>query len=467
MIKTKKRPNGEIRDDYMRLTFGVKADDFTKYLPIVMRYIDDHKMVLSNNADKIKKANAQYETINVETFKGMEDREFSVIRKSYKKMYKELQEILVQNGCGNGPTVRKIINTYIKTGFVKPLFEDYLHIECQMYLEAKTDAERTYIKGQVFYQYGSSNASFSENYFYLSNGKIFKDVQFIFNTLYKLKSHCLSEKDIIGLMITVPESESDKLKNRNRKLIEKGFLNKRELIEQYNISKYISLIKDKECNKADLKLGVRYFERHFEEIIKKGRIDGSRYKLKLFEERKYNQIEFMMSAISDYPGICRKNKTIFIKELSENWESEDKKKFLYKRDPIRHQMYRNYLLGESEKIYKKAVCYADKIAWKGLVASHIVPFNECESLGHSEWEYDGNNGLLLSPNIDAYFDKNDISFEDDGRILISQKANVVDCDVENILRNCNLDKNILNEKRVKFLRIHRKKYNIKQKETND
>ena len=35
-----------------------------------------------------------------------------------------------------------------------------------------------------------------------------------------------------------------------------------------------------------------------------------------------------------------------------------------------------------------------------------------------EQAYDVNNGILLSPNTDQYFDKFDISFNDDGKILM-------------------------------------------------
>lgn len=52
-----------------------------------------------------------------------------------------------------------------------------------------------------------------------------------------------------------------------------------------------------------------------------------------------------------------------------------------------------------------------------LIASHIVPWrsaNEVERL-------DEENGILLSPNYDALFDKHLISFQDTGEILISDK----------------------------------------------
>ena len=58
-----------------------------------------------------------------------------------------------------------------------------------------------------------------------------------------------------------------------------------------------------------------------------------------------------------------------------------------------------------------------------LRASHIKPWRSCTaSSGH----LDGNNGLLLSPNIDLLFDRGYISFSDDGAILISQRLDADD-----------------------------------------
>lgn len=63
--------------------------------------------------------------------------------------------------------------------------------------------------------------------------------------------------------------------------------------------------------------------------------------------------------------------------------------------------------------YKCAVTGFDKLDI--LIASHIVPWadsNDSERL-------DVNNGLLLSPNYDALFDRHLISFENSGRIILS------------------------------------------------
>ena len=50
-----------------------------------------------------------------------------------------------------------------------------------------------------------------------------------------------------------------------------------------------------------------------------------------------------------------------------------------------------------------------------LIASHIVPWSE----GNDEERLDVENGILLSPLYDALFDKHLISFDEHGKIIIS------------------------------------------------
>lgn len=50
-----------------------------------------------------------------------------------------------------------------------------------------------------------------------------------------------------------------------------------------------------------------------------------------------------------------------------------------------------------------------------LIASHIVPWRDSNDLER----LDPDNGILLSPNYDALFDKHLISFEDSGEIIVS------------------------------------------------
>lgn len=54
-----------------------------------------------------------------------------------------------------------------------------------------------------------------------------------------------------------------------------------------------------------------------------------------------------------------------------------------------------------------------------LIASHIKPWRSCAS---AEERLDGMNGLLLTPDADLLFDRGFISFEDDGRVLVSPRV---------------------------------------------
>lgn len=54
-----------------------------------------------------------------------------------------------------------------------------------------------------------------------------------------------------------------------------------------------------------------------------------------------------------------------------------------------------------------------------LRASHCKPWRDCQS---AEERLDGENGLLLTPSIDHLFDRGFISFENNGRLLVSPVA---------------------------------------------
>ncbi len=54
-----------------------------------------------------------------------------------------------------------------------------------------------------------------------------------------------------------------------------------------------------------------------------------------------------------------------------------------------------------------------------LRASHILPWRDCPT---NETRLDGENGLLLTPSVDHLFDRGFISFENDGRLLVSPVA---------------------------------------------
>lgn len=85
-----------------------------------------------------------------------------------------------------------------------------------------------------------------------------------------------------------------------------------------------------------------------------------------------------------------------------------------------------------------------------LVASHIKPWRDC--VENNEW-IDPFNGLLLSPNIDAVFDKGFITFDENGRIVISKLLSQSDAEALGISSSMTLRKN--DERHQKFLAYHR------------
>lgn len=83
-----------------------------------------------------------------------------------------------------------------------------------------------------------------------------------------------------------------------------------------------------------------------------------------------------------------------------------------------------------------------------LISSHIVPWSE----SNDDERLDPDNGILLSPNVDALFDKHLISFDDDGNLLISDKIH--EDDILNLGINVN-SRIQINDGMKKFLGRHR------------
>lgn len=91
-----------------------------------------------------------------------------------------------------------------------------------------------------------------------------------------------------------------------------------------------------------------------------------------------------------------------------------------------------------------------------LIASHIKPFRDC---AHVYEAMDNNNGLLLCRNHDYMFDQGYISFDQDGKALISSlilkssnfKAYQVSTDFQ-------LDSKNMTDSRKKFLEYHQQKF---------
>jgi hypothetical protein len=83
-----------------------------------------------------------------------------------------------------------------------------------------------------------------------------------------------------------------------------------------------------------------------------------------------------------------------------------------------------------------------------LRASHIKPWRESD---HAE-RLDPFNGILLSATYDALFDRGYISFEDNGRIMLSDSAKRLSADL-GLSEGMALKK--LDDRHRKYLRVHR------------
>lgn len=84
---------------------------------------------------------------------------------------------------------------------------------------------------------------------------------------------------------------------------------------------------------------------------------------------------------------------------------------------------------------------------KFLIASHIKPWSKSTN----KEKLDPYNGLLLSPNIDALFDKGYISFSDEGTLLVSALLN------QEYTLDLNINHIKLFGKSKKYMKYHREK----------
>jgi len=100
--------------------------------------------------------------------------------------------------------------------------------------------------------------------------------------------------------------------------------------------------------------------------------------------------------------------------------------------------------------YKCAVTSFDKL--DVLIASHIVPWTGSDD----NERLDVNNGLLLSPTYDALFDKHFISFENNGKIILSDKIELKAYKKIGVRGDEKINK--LNQFNLKYLDRHRNRF---------
>lgn len=305
------------------------------------------------------------------------------------KLYKNLIDKII---CYMGYTsksadtsARKVINQYVKIGFVYPFLSGYNTLVLQ-FIQAIKKQEKKVLFSKMFYEGASfSSATTVDN-------RNFGEVQFLLRTMEF--NRYLTIKDIKALMGTDISSleceylEREELKQKYKELLESGFI-ARKKIQFGHMTSY----------------------------------------LKNFVDFKYLRKKKMFTFESD----------VEIQRILDDESIPE----TYKRDTVKHRIYKEELKLESEKIYGKQICYAEKLPYTVLIASHIKECAKCLRGNQEDQAYDVNNGLLLSCNIDSYFDKHDISFDENGNILLGKR---VDDEIKKMYMNFSLDNQILTTK---------------------
>ena len=372
MSKTKKRRDVEVYENYWKFTaahLDITGTKFNNCLNVIVLFIDKNIKALTENAK------------NGSNF-------------SDSALYKVLQQQIVDisgfKGSDATLSARKVINQFVKIGFIYPLLVGY-HPLVKAFIREANKEKKEIIFSKIFYECSSLASDVTVDH------RNLKHVNFLLKTLDKNGS--LDKKDIMALMVTDITNYSA------------GYLTREQLNMQYQYAK-----------------------------------------ISEFDERKYNQIAHLTGYLKRFVDLR------YDKQEERFWFANDpqiaEKDFdeSYARDGVRHRIYKEELKEESKAIYGNAVCYLDKKPYKSLIASHIKPCVDCLREHREDQAYDVDNGLLLSPTVDSYFDKKDISFADDGRVLIGKNvADAVRVDFEKL----RLDECILNERRKKYLAYHR------------
>ncbi len=378
MVKTKKRRETETYEKYWKFTAAhtdIMGTKFNNCLTVIVFFIDKNLRALEENAGK------------------REDFKRSSL---YAQLQEQIAEVSGFEGKDPALSARKVINQFVKIGFINPLLLGY-HPLVRKFINAKSEEEKDIIFSKIFYERSSLASDVTVDQ------RELKHIHFFLKTLDHNGS--LSRDDVMALMVT------------DITRYPAGFLTREQLDSQYRYAKI--------CE---------------------------------FDERKYNQIDHLKGYLKHVVDLKydRYEERFWFADDPQIVERDFEKS--YARDGVKHRIYKEELKEESRLLYGAFVSYLDKKPYKSLIASHIKPLVDCLREGREDQAYDAENGLLLDPTVDSYFDKKDISFDDEGNILFGK---AVAPEIRADLEKFSLDARILTEKRREYLRYHRRLFNEK------
>lgn len=178
------------------------------------------------------------------------------------------------------------------------------------------------------------------------------------------------------------------------------------------------------------------------------------------DEFDYDAASVELKEIYDWSPSINKTRTVNPEILKKAFEAKKQRsiskpketsKYRFQNTRVGQDWYRAQLL----KIWEHKCAVTGFSNPKILVASHIKPWSLCTE----EEKLDENNGILLSPSLDALFDKYLISFKDSGEIIINPNFSDEEALKLGIHRQMKLRK--IFEGMLKYLNEHRNK-TIKQ-----
>ncbi len=227
----------------------------------------------------------------------------------------------------------------------------------------------------------------------------------------------------------------------------------RSYSKQTNVNQVKFLIKTlehcKEISKNKL-LAIMFTD---VEAIKKGYLTENELNIKFAQisldktdKRKYNQRNYLFNLCSNLTDVYVNNNVISL-DSTIMVDTTEKSRV---RDPYLQRLYKKELINEFKEKYKcnSAKCVMEKLAYPILIASHIKPYSKCLK----KEEFDPDNGLLLSKNMDSLFDNGYITFKEDGEVEVSPQ---LDCEVAKYVKQFKIDSKIYNEKRKEYMKYHK------------
>ncbi|RIM15444.1 HNH endonuclease [Staphylococcus chromogenes] len=349
--------------------------------------------IIINHIDKYKLSSK-----NIEELVVFSKTTNKIIRVNEKVVhYKELQtkiQNLYPNDTKDLLSTRKQINQYVKLGFIKPHLAGYSKT-AKDYIKPNNDRDTLQrLFSDTVYEYSSFNSSVTKD------DTESNQIKFLVKTLLNRKVKKLTFRELIGLM-------------------------------QINISKY------EYAKEKDIQVNVNWANN----------IN--------FEKRKYNQINHFITVLKS----LKLFQTVGSRESFQISLIENAKEFLpkkgeTKRDTYRFSLMKQAVYKESEEKYGNRICWFSKEPSVGLVVSHIYASKKALENWDIDEAYDPNNAFLLKPgDIDGYFDKYKMTFDENGKPIFS--GHVREDFRNNVNKNnYRIDDIILNKERLNYLKIH-------------